>query len=60
VRTRSPATQIVDAGEDLAMVSHVLGHTRLEKTAIYTQPTARDLKRSCAVWSAIPKGCRGV
>ena len=31
-------------GADLATVSRLLGHERLETTAIYTQPTAQDLE----------------
>src|SRR5712691_738519 len=38
------AKNILDAGEDLATVSRLLGHERLETTAIYTQPNARDLE----------------
>lgn len=38
------AKQVLDAGEDLATVQRLLGHERLETTAIYTQPTARDLE----------------
>lgn len=38
------AKHVLDAGEDLATVSRLLGHERLETTAIYTQPTARDLE----------------
>jgi site-specific recombinase XerD len=37
------AKQILDAGEDLATVSRLLGHERLETTAIYTEPTTHDL-----------------
>ncbi len=37
------AKHVLDAGADLATVSRLLGHERLETTAIYTQPTARDL-----------------
>jgi site-specific recombinase XerD len=40
------AKQILDAGEDLATVQRLLGHERLETTAIYTQPTARDLEQA--------------
>ncbi|HEV2460905.1 MAG TPA: tyrosine-type recombinase/integrase [Ktedonobacterales bacterium] len=40
------AKQILDAGEDLATVSRLLGHERLETTAIYTEPTARDLEEA--------------
>ncbi len=38
------AKQVLDAGADLATVSRLLGHERLETTAIYTQPTALDLE----------------
>ncbi len=38
------AKQVHDAGADLATVSRLLGHERLETTAIYTQPTAHDLE----------------
>ncbi len=38
------AKQVLDAGADLATVSRLLGHERLETTAIYTQPTAQDLE----------------
>ena len=37
------AKHVLDAGADLATVSRLLGHERLETTAIYTQPTTRDL-----------------
>ena len=40
------AKHILDAGEDLATVQRLLGHERLETTAIYTQPTARDLEQA--------------
>jgi site-specific recombinase XerD len=36
------AKQILDAGEDLATVSRLLGHAYLETTAIYTEPTVHD------------------
>jgi site-specific recombinase XerD len=32
------------AFSDLATISRLLGHERLETTAIYTQPTARDME----------------
>ena len=35
----------LDAGGDLVSVSALLGHQRLETTAIYTTPSARDLER---------------
>ncbi len=35
---------LLDAGTDLVAVSRLLGHERLETTAIYTQPTAQDLE----------------
>ncbi len=38
------AKHVLDAGEDLATVQRLLGHERLETTAIYTHPTARDLE----------------
>jgi site-specific recombinase XerD len=38
------AKQVLDAGADLTTVSRLLGHERLETTAIYTQPTACDLE----------------
>lgn len=40
------AKQVLDAGGDLATVQRLLGHERLETTAIYTQPTARDLEEA--------------
>jgi integrase/recombinase XerC len=38
------AKGVLDAGADLATVARLLGHERLETTAIYTQPTAQDLE----------------
>src|SRR5215212_4791921 len=35
----------LDAGADLVSVSALLGHQRLETTAIYTTPSARDLAK---------------
>ena len=40
------AKHVLDAGEDLATVQRLLGHERLETTAIYIQPTARDLEEA--------------
>ena len=37
---------LLDAGVDLVTVAALLGHERLETTAIYTQPSARDLERA--------------
>jgi site-specific recombinase XerD len=37
---------VLDAGEDLVTVAKLLGHERLETTAIYTQPNERDLERA--------------
>src|SRR5919199_706309 len=42
------AKHVLDAGEDLATVSRLLGHERLETTAIYTEPTAADLEEAVA------------
>ncbi len=38
--------QLLDSGVDLVTVSTLLGHERLETTAIYTQPSPRDLERA--------------
>ena len=38
----------LDAGVDLVTVSRLLGHTRLETTAIYTTPSEQDLERAVA------------
>jgi integrase/recombinase XerC len=35
----------LDAGADLVSVSALLGHQRLETTAIYTTPSQRDLEK---------------
>jgi integrase/recombinase XerC len=40
----SLARHLLDAGVDLPTVSRILGHERLETTAIYTQPMQRDLE----------------
>jgi integrase/recombinase XerD len=38
----------LDAGVDLVTVSRLMGHERLETTAIYTTPSAQDLERAVA------------
>jgi site-specific recombinase XerD len=38
--------QALDAGVDLVTVSRLMGHERLETTAIYTTPSAQDLERA--------------
>jgi integrase/recombinase XerC len=38
----------LDAGVDLVTVSRLLGHQRLETTAIYTTPSAADLATAVA------------
>jgi site-specific recombinase XerD len=40
------ATQSLRAGVDLVSVAKLLGHQRLETTAIYTQPSQRDLEQA--------------
>src|SRR3712207_838537 len=40
------AKHVLDAGEDLATVQRLLGHERLETTALYTRPSARDLEEA--------------
>jgi site-specific recombinase XerD len=38
--------QVLDATKDLVAVAALMGHERLETTAIYTQPSVRDLERA--------------
>jgi site-specific recombinase XerD len=40
------AKNLLDEGVDLVTVSALLGHERLETTAIYTQPSPRDMERA--------------
>jgi len=40
------AKSLLDAGEDLVTVQNLLGHERLDTTARYTQPGARDLEEA--------------
>src|SRR5215212_4285429 len=39
---------LVDAGIDLGTVATLMGHERLDTTALYTQPGARDLEQAVA------------
>ncbi len=41
--------QLLDATKDLVAVAALLGHEKLETTAVYTQPSARDLERAVAL-----------
>jgi site-specific recombinase XerD len=50
----------LDAGVDLVTVSRLLGHERLETTAIYTTPSARDLETAVAELEADALGGTGV
>ena len=36
----------LDAGETLVTVANLMGHSRLDTTAIYTQPSRRDLEKA--------------
>ena len=40
------AKHTLDAGASLVAVAALLGHERVDTTAIYTQPSARDLERA--------------
>jgi hypothetical protein len=47
--TSSPASKVRESpGADLVTVSALLGHQRLETTAIYTTPRQRDLEQAVA------------
>lgn len=37
---------LLDAGEDLVTVAALMGHSRLDTTAIYTRPSRRDIERA--------------
>ena len=37
---------LIDAGEDLVTVATLMGHSRLDTTAIYTRPSRRDMQRA--------------
>src|SRR5215213_7068922 len=39
---------LIDAGIDLGTVATLMGHERLDTTALYTQPGARDLEQAVA------------
>jgi integrase/recombinase XerC len=38
--------QLLDAGENLVTVATLMGHSRLDTTAIYTRPNAQDLEKA--------------
>ena len=38
--------QVLDAGANLVEVAKLMGHTNLNTTAVYTQPTAEDLEQA--------------
>ncbi len=40
------AKQALDSESDLVTVATLLGHQRLETTAIYTKPSERDLEKA--------------
>jgi site-specific recombinase XerD len=46
VLRHSFARQALDSGTDLVTVATLLGHQRLETTAIYTKPSERDLEKA--------------
>jgi integrase/recombinase XerC len=50
----------LDAGVDLVTVSRLLGHERLETTAVYTTPSAADLATAVAKLEADALGGTGV
>jgi site-specific recombinase XerD len=49
----------LEAGVDLVTVSRLLGHERLETTAIYTTPSATDLERAVTKLEADAIGGKG-
>lgn len=40
------AKELIDAGVDISQVAELLGHSSLDTTRIYTQPTIRDLSNA--------------
>jgi len=40
------AKHLLDAGENLVSVAALMGHSRLDTTAVYTRPSALDLERA--------------
>jgi len=40
------AKHLLDAGENLVTVATLMGHSRLDTTAVYTRPGAQDLERA--------------
>lgn len=44
------ATRLIRAGVDIVIVAALLGHTRIDTTARYTQPEWTDLERATEQW----------